>query len=54
MAYAEILYRVEDKVAIVTLNRPDRLNAWTPVMHTEVTVNGELIYSKQGTRRCCG
>jgi enoyl-CoA hydratase/carnithine racemase len=36
MAYAEILYRVEDKVAIVTLNRPDRLNAWTPVMHTEV------------------
>jgi enoyl-CoA hydratase/carnithine racemase len=36
MAYAEILYRVQDNVAVVTLNRPERLNAWTPVMHTEV------------------
>jgi enoyl-CoA hydratase/carnithine racemase len=36
MAYAEILYRVEDKVAVVTLNRPDRLNAWTSVMQAEV------------------
>jgi enoyl-CoA hydratase/carnithine racemase len=25
-----VLYRVERGVAIVTLNRPDRLNAWTP------------------------
>src|SRR3954454_4239133 len=36
MSYEQILYRVEDNVAIVTLNRPDRLNAWTPFMHTEV------------------
>jgi enoyl-CoA hydratase/carnithine racemase len=36
MAYAEILYRVEERVAVVTLNRPERLNAWTPVMQTEV------------------
>jgi enoyl-CoA hydratase/carnithine racemase len=36
MAYEQILYRVEDKVAVVTLNRPERLNAWTPVMHAEV------------------
>src|SRR6185436_12621813 len=27
-----VLYRVEDAVAIVTLNRPERLNAWTPEM----------------------
>jgi len=27
-----VLYRVEDGVAVVTLNRPDRLNAWTPQM----------------------
>jgi enoyl-CoA hydratase/carnithine racemase len=36
MAYEQILYRVDGGVAVVTLNRPDRLNAWTPVMHTEV------------------
>ena len=27
-----VLYRVEDGVAVVTLNRPERLNAWTPEM----------------------
>jgi enoyl-CoA hydratase/carnithine racemase len=36
MAYEQILYRVEERVAVVTLNRPDRLNAWTPLMHQEV------------------
>src|SRR5260221_10595802 len=36
MAYAEILYVVADGVATVTLNRPERLNAWTGVMHREV------------------
>jgi enoyl-CoA hydratase/carnithine racemase len=30
----EVLYRVEDAVAIVTLNRPERLNAWTPSLET--------------------
>ena len=32
MHFEQILYEVEDRVAIITLNRPDRLNAWTPVM----------------------
>jgi len=27
-----VLYRVEDAVAVVTLNRPERLNAWTAEM----------------------
>jgi len=27
-----VLYRVDEGVAVVTLNRPDRLNAWTPEM----------------------
>jgi enoyl-CoA hydratase/carnithine racemase len=36
MAYAEILYDVSERVATVTLNRPDKLNAWTDQMGTEV------------------
>jgi len=28
----EVLYGVNDRVATVTLNRPDKLNAWTPAM----------------------
>jgi enoyl-CoA hydratase/carnithine racemase len=30
-----VLYEVIDRVAVITLNRPDRLNAWTGRMHTE-------------------
>ncbi len=36
MAYCDILFSVGDGVALVTLNRPDRLNAWTPTMQTEL------------------
>jgi len=36
MAYQEILYTVANAVATVTLNRPDKLNAWTAVMEDEV------------------
>jgi enoyl-CoA hydratase/carnithine racemase len=32
----EILYEVADRIATVTLNRPTRLNAWTPKMEQEV------------------
>ncbi len=36
MPFEEILYEVSDHVAIVTLSRPDKLNAWTAVMEREV------------------
>jgi len=29
-----VLFEVQDGVALLTLNRPDRLNAWTPEMQT--------------------
>ncbi len=38
MPYEEILYDVTAHVATVTLNRPDKLNAWTQTMEREVRV----------------
>ena len=35
MAYDEVLYDVSDRIATITLNRPDRLNAWTRKMAVE-------------------
>jgi len=34
--YPDILYAVEQRIAIITLNRPDQLNAWTPAMQESV------------------
>ncbi len=36
MSYQEVVYNVEDGVAVVTLNRPDRLNAMTLTMAGEI------------------
>ena len=35
-AYADIRYRVQDHVATLTLDRPAKLNAWTPAMEKSV------------------
>jgi len=35
MSYELIAYERRDAVALLTLNRPDRLNAWTPAMAVE-------------------
>lgn len=34
--FSEIRYETANGIATVTLNRPDKLNAWTQVMHAEV------------------
>jgi len=36
MQYRDILYRIEDPVAIITMNRPERLNAFTRTMLAEI------------------
>ena len=36
MTNQETLYTVADRVATITLNRPDKLNAWTATMEQEV------------------
>ena len=35
MTYSQICYDVIRAVATITLNRPERLNAWTPTMAAE-------------------
>jgi len=36
LSYQQIIYEVKDRIATITLNRPDRLNAWGDIMAEEV------------------
>ena len=37
MTYEQILFSTEGDVGVLTLNRPERMNAWTQVMREELT-----------------
>ena len=50
MDYQDILYSVDDKVATITLNRPDRMNAWTPTMERDVRHAMEAAAADDGVR----
>jgi enoyl-CoA hydratase/carnithine racemase len=50
MSYQDILYGVEDGVAVITLNRPDRLNAWRAEMEGEVRAAMKAAAEDQAVR----
>ena len=37
MNYATILFDITDNIAIITLNRPDRMNAWNDQMAIDIS-----------------
>jgi enoyl-CoA hydratase/carnithine racemase len=50
VAYQEILYDVSERIATITLHRPDRMNAWTPVMERDVRHAMEAAAADDGVR----
>jgi len=50
MSTQEILYSVAGRVATITLNRPDKLNAWTRTMEAEVRQATEEAAADDGVR----
>src|SRR5262245_31822324 len=64
MSYEQIIYEQRDDIALVTLNRPTRLNAWTPPMAGELAdaferANGDraigaIVMTGAGRGFCAG
>ncbi|KIZ41176.1 MULTISPECIES: enoyl-CoA hydratase [Rhodopseudomonas] len=50
MNYQHILYAVEHHIATITLNRPERMNAWNPIMEREVRQAMEAAAKDDGVR----
>ncbi|ANT54830.1 enoyl-CoA hydratase-related protein [Mesorhizobium amorphae] len=48
--YKEILYTVDNFIATITLNRPDRLNALTPQMESEIRAATDLATADDNVR----
>ncbi|MBO0743191.1 MAG: enoyl-CoA hydratase/isomerase family protein [Hyphomicrobiaceae bacterium] len=49
-SWQEILYQVRDGVATITLNRPEKLNAWTAVMARELREALTAAQADEGVR----
>ena len=64
MPTQETIYEVADRVATITLNRPDKLNAWTATMEKEVRASldeaerdynvGVIVLTGAGRGFCAG
>jgi enoyl-CoA hydratase/carnithine racemase len=64
MNFAEIIYDKSDRVATVTMNRPEKMNAWTPKMGAEMRTAmmdaehdpnvGAIIVTGAGRAYCAG
>jgi enoyl-CoA hydratase/carnithine racemase len=50
MGYEQVIYEVKDRIATVTLNRPDKLNAWTRQMGVEVRQAMDEAARDEGVR----
>jgi enoyl-CoA hydratase/carnithine racemase len=50
MNFTQIIYEVKDAAAWVTLNRPDRLNAWTKTMMEELITAAEMADTDDAVR----
>ena len=48
--FEQILYAVDDRVLTITLNRPERLNAWTGVMQHELIAAFDLADADDDVR----
>jgi enoyl-CoA hydratase/carnithine racemase len=64
MNFAEIIYDKSDRIATVTFNRPEKMNAWTPTMGAETRTAlldadrdptiGAIIITGAGRAYCAG
>lgn len=50
MSYQTILYEVSDRVAKITLNRPEKLNAWSPEVRVDMTAALRAANADDGVR----
>ena len=50
MTYSTISYEVDDRIATITLDRPDRMNAYTDAMRTDICAAFDEVDANDGVR----